>query len=218
MEEIRIGCKRFPLGAFWTNGYLFFGQDEDQKGGTAFFVDPGGDVQEVMEYLSRNHLTLKAVLLTHGHLDHIAGIKDLVPLVGEEVYIAKEDAFMLKHPPKEAQATLGIWCDGTENFKTISDGDVLSIGPFEVKVMTTPGHTKGSVCFLVSWGGTSLLVSGDTLFAQSVGRTDFPGGDWNELMRSLEKLAALPDDLQVLPGHGPDTTIGRERKSNPFWP
>jgi len=218
MEEIGMGCKRFPLGALWTNGYLFFNRGEDQKDGVAFFIDPGGDAEEVIEYLNRNRLTLKAVLLTHGHLDHIAGIEKLAPLVKDEIYISQEDAVILKRPPVEVQRALGMKCEGVENFKTVSDGDVLSIAQLEVKVMATPGHTPGSVCYLISGGDKSLLASGDTLFAQSVGRTDLAGGDWDELVRSIKKLAVLPDNLRVLPGHGPDTTIGRERKSNPFWP
>ena len=212
-----MGCKRFPLGALLTNGYLFF-----DDGGAAFFVDPGGDVREVLEYLARQKLDLKAVLLTHGHLDHIAGIDDLVPLVGEEIYIAPEDAPLLRRPPKEMQRAFGIACRGVEAFKTVADGEVVSIGDFEIKVITTPGHTRGSVCYLVQSGSAegqnSVLISGDTLFAQSVGRTDLPGGDEATLLRSLEKLADLPDALLVLPGHGPDTTIGQERRSNPFWP
>ena len=211
-------CRCFPLGGIWTNGYLVFGNGEDSKGGIAFFIDPGGDARAVMEYLRGNDLTLKAVLLTHGHLDHLAGIDKFVPLVRDEIYISKEDAPMLQHPSEDVQAALGMECDGVKTFKTVSDGDVLSIGPLEVKVMATPGHTQGSVCYMISAGDQRILASGDTLFAQSVGRTDLPGGDWNTLLRSLEKLAALPDDLQVLPGHGPDTTIGRERRSNPFWP
>ena len=215
-ETNEICYKRFPLGGLWTNGYLFYG-----SGREAFFIDPGGDPQEVIEYIESSNLTLKAVLLTHGHLDHLAGVKKFVPLVGEEIYISRHDASLLKHPTIEAQALLGITCEGVEAFRTLSDGNVLSIGSLSVKVMATPGHTPGSVCYMISEGDNadkSVLASGDTLFAQSVGRTDLPGGDWDELVRSLEKLAALPDNLQVLPGHGPDTTIGGERNSNPFWP
>ncbi|MDR1621237.1 MAG: MBL fold metallo-hydrolase [Synergistaceae bacterium] len=201
------------MGGLWTNGYLFF-DDE----GSAFFVDPGGDVGEVLEYMERHRLTLKAVLLTHGHLDHTAGIEKFVPLVKGEIYIAPEDAPLLRHPPEEMQRVLGMECSGVETFKTVKDGDVFAVGNLEIGVMATPGHTRGSVCYLVRQGENSILASGDTLFAQSVGRTDLPGGDYGTLLTSLKKLAALPDDLPVFPGHGPGTTIGQERKTNPFWP
>jgi glyoxylase-like metal-dependent hydrolase (beta-lactamase superfamily II) len=207
--------ERFPLGNLWTNGYLFFGES-----GEAFFVDPGGDVGDVLDYMARQNLTLKAVLLTHGHLDHIAGIERLLPLVGDEIYIADEDSALLKRPSEEVQRALGMKSKGAEAFKTVKDKAVLSFGGFRIEVMATPGHTRGSVCYLVKdeKDKESVLVSGDTLFAQSVGRTDLPGGNEAQLMDSLRKLAALPDDLPVLPGHGPGTTIGRERSGNPFWP
>ena len=211
-----LNYRRFPLGGLWTNGYLF---SDDE--GSAFFVDPGGDVKEVLEYLERHRLTLKGVLLTHGHLDHIAGIEKFVPLVKDEIYIAPEDAPFLRRPPEEMQRVLGMECAGVEVFKTVRDGDVLTVGNLEITVMATPGHTQGSVCYLIRpirQGGKSILASGDTLFAQSVGRTDLPGGDYGALLASLRKLATLPDDLPVFPGHGPDTTIGRERQNNPFWP
>jgi glyoxylase-like metal-dependent hydrolase (beta-lactamase superfamily II) len=208
--------ERFPLGNLWTNGYLFWGDGKE-----AFFVDPGGDVDDVLGHLARRNLTLKAVLLTHGHLDHIAGIEGLLPLVGNEVYISEEDAPLLRRPPEEIQRALGMTSKGTETFKTVSDKTVLSFGDLRVEVLATPGHTRGSVCYLIKdekGNKESVLVSGDTLFAQSVGRTDLPGGDEAQLMESLRKLAELPDELPVLPGHGPGTAIGRERRGNPFWP
>jgi glyoxylase-like metal-dependent hydrolase (beta-lactamase superfamily II) len=205
--------ERFPLGSLWTNGYLFH-----DGSGTAFFVDPGGDVEEVLEYAARNGAAIKAVLLTHGHLDHLGGIEDLIPLVGDAIYIAEEDSSLLKAPPEAMQEALRMKTKGAKAFKTVSDGEVLSIGAFEIEVMATPGHTRGSVCYLIRHGEETVLASGDTLFAQSVGRTDLPGGDDAQLTLSLRRLAALPDDLPVLPGHGPETTIGREKKNNPFWP
>ena len=212
--------KRFPLGSLWTNGYLFW-DDE----GRAFFVDPGGDVGEVVDFVKKRELTLLAVLLTHGHLDHLSGVEGLVPSVRDEIYIAAEDAELLRHPPEELKTALRMECGGVENFKTVADGDTLSVGTMEIRAMATPGHTPGGMCYLVSdrragaaGKNQEILISGDTLFAQSVGRTDLPGGDWDFLEDSLLKLARLPDDLPVLPGHGPATTIGTERKDNPFWP
>jgi glyoxylase-like metal-dependent hydrolase (beta-lactamase superfamily II) len=208
--------KRFPLGSLYTNGYLFCGES-----GESFFIDPGGDMSGVLGHIAQQNLTLKAVLLTHGHLDHLAGIEELLPYVGDEIYIADGDAALLRHPPEEVQRALGMKSKGTEAFRTVADKSVLSLGGFRIEVMATPGHTRGSVCYLIKDEKNkeeSVLVSGDTLFAQSVGRTDLPGGDEAQLMDSLRKLAELPDDLPVLPGHGPGTTIGRERKSNPFWP
>lgn len=205
--------KRFPLGGLWTNGYLFV--DTQRR---AFFVDPGGQAEEVFDYLKKNDLSLEAVLLTHGHLDHLAGIEDFVALVGDRIYIASNDASLLKHPPEEMQRYLQMSCRGIEHFQIVSDGEIISVGDFNIKAIVTPGHTEGSMCYLVRMGGEEVLLTGDTLFAQSVGRTDLPGGDASALERSLLKLAELSDDLVVLPGHGPDTTIRRERTSNPFWP
>ncbi|GHV45653.1 MBL fold metallo-hydrolase [Synergistales bacterium] len=210
-----MNYKRFPLGGLWTNGYLFYDDNGD-----AFFIDPGGDAREVFDFSKLNKMKIKAVLLTHGHLDHLAGIEGFIPLVGESIYISSEDSPYLKQPPEDMQMALGMTSRGAEKFKTITDGDVLTgfAGGFEVKVIATPGHTPGSVCYLISLGDEQILASGDTLFAQSVGRTDLPGGDERRLMESIMKLAEMSDDLEVLPGHGPATNIGRERRSNPFWP
>ncbi|NLL36595.1 MAG: MBL fold metallo-hydrolase [Fretibacterium sp.] len=205
--------KRFPLGALWTNGYLFW-----DEAGRAFFIDPGGDVGEVLAFIKEHELELKAVLLTHGHLDHLSGIEGFLPLVGDAVYIAEGDAALLRRPPEAMQVSLRMRCSGVEHFRLVQDEDLLEIGDFKVKVLATPGHTPGGVCYLIMWGTQSVLASGDTLFAQSVGRTDLPGGDQFTLDESLRRLSALPDDLSVLPGHGPETTIGQERQHNPFWP
>ena len=205
--------KCFPLGALWTNGYLFW-----DEGGRAFFVDPGGEAGDVFAFMKERKLQLKAVFLTHGHLDHLSGIESFVPLVGDFIYISDEDAPLLRRPSAEMQAALRMRCGGVERFRSVKDGDVLEIGDLRVEVLATPGHTPGGVCYRISQEKQSVLVSGDTLFAQSVGRTDLPGGDQFTLDESLRKLATLPDDLIVLPGHGPETSIGQERQNNPFWP
>ena len=205
--------KRFPLGGLWTNGYLFW-----DEGGEAFFVDPGGDATEVLEFIRGHGLNLRAVLLTHGHLDHIVGVRDLQPLVGGEVYISGGDADMLRRPSEAMQTALRMRCEGLADFHEVAEGMTLAVGAFRIEVMETPGHTPGGVCYLIRDGEERVLISGDTLFAQSVGRTDLPGGEPSRLDDSLRKLSKLPDSLLVLPGHGPETTIGKERQHNPFWP
>ncbi len=207
--------KRFSLGALWTNGYLFW----DDETRDAFFVDPGGKTKAVTKFIEDNNLNLKMILLTHGHIDHIAGIHELVPYVSDNIYIGKNDAFMLKNPSRQLQALLGVNCDGLENFKTVDEGSVIDFPGYKIKVMETPGHTEGSVCyFITDKDGHNILISGDTLFAQSVGRTDLEGGDSLKLENSLRRLAELHDSLHVMPGHGPDTSIGEERELNPYWP
>lgn len=205
--------KRFPLGALWTNGYLVW--DED---GEALFIDPGGDAAEVEDYLKQNNLRLRKVLLTHGHLDHIAGVSELQALVGDQVYVGRRDAQLLRSPSGSLSRLLGISCDPITSFHEVSEGDIIEVGRLRAYVMETPGHTEGGVCYLIKESDESLLASGDTLFAQSVGRTDLEGGDAPTLTASLLRLAELPDGLRVLPGHGPETSIGEERRHNPFWP
>ena len=207
--------KRFSLGALWTNGYLFW----DDNTRDAFFIDPGGKTKTVKNFIEANNLNLKMILLTHGHIDHIAGIHELVQYVGDNIYIGKNDAFMLKNPSRELQELLGVNCDGLENFKTVEEGQELEFSGCKIKVLETPGHTEGSVCYLITDDdGHKILISGDTLFAQSVGRTDLEGGDSLKLENSLKRLAEFNDSLHVLPGHGPDTSIGEERELNPYWP
>ena len=207
--------KRFSLGALWTNGYLFW----DDETGDAFFIDPGGKTKTVKNFIERNNLNLKMILLTHGHIDHIAGIHELVQFVGDNIYIDKNDAFMLKNPSRELQELLGVNCDGLENFKTLDEGSEIDFTGYKIKVLETPGHTEGSVCYLIQdKDNHKILISGDTLFAQSVGRTDLEGGDSLKLENSLKRLAEFHDGLRVLPGHGPDTSIGEERELNPYWP
>lgn len=210
-----MNYKRFPLGALWTNGYLFW----DDESHEAFFVDPGGDTKEVRDFLAEHSLKLTMILLTHGHIDHIAGIHELVPFAGNNIYIGSGDAMMLRYPSTELQALLGVSCKGLDDFNEVYEGRVIDFPGYNIKVMETPGHTEGSVCYIVTdKENHSVMLSGDTLFAQSVGRTDLEGGDWLKLEASLRKLDTLNDSLHVLPGHGPDTSIASEREMNPYWP
>ena len=210
-----MNYKFFPVGALWTNCYIFWDDFSKQ----AFCVDPGGDTHEVRGFLSAHGLKLSMILLTHGHIDHIAGIPELVPYVGNNIYIGTLDANMLRRPSTQLQALLGVNCTGINDFQEVSEGRVINFPGYTIKVMETPGHTPGGVCYVVTdKDNHSVLLSGDTLFAQSVGRTDLEGGDDLLLESSLRRLDSLPDSLHVLPGHGPDTSIASEREMNPYWP
>ena len=210
-----MNYKRFPLGALWTNGYLFWDDESSQ----AFFIDPGGNTKDVQEFLKEHDLKLTMILLTHGHIDHIAGIHELIPYVNENIYIGSKDALMLQRPSKQLQALLGVHCEGVKYFHTVDEGRIIEFPGYVIKVMETPGHTEGSVCYMITdKENHNVLISGDTLFAQSVGRTDLEGGDSLKLESSLRRLDTLSPGLHVLPGHGPDTSIGEEQELNPYWP
>lgn len=210
-----MNYKRFPVGALWTNSYIFWDDDTKQ----AFCVDPGGDTQDIRDFITAQGLKLTMILLTHGHIDHIAGIHELVPYVGSNIFIGSGDAHMLRKPSTQLQALLGVNCTGISDFQEVSEGRVIDFPGCVIKVMETPGHTEGGVCYLVTDSENhSVLLSGDTLFAQSVGRTDLEGGDDLKLEASLRRLDSLHDSLHVLPGHGPDTSIASEREMNPYWP
>lgn len=207
--------KRFPLGTLWTNCYIIW----DDKG-DGFIVDPGGPAQEADDFIRSHDIKLHWILLTHGHSDHIGGVADLRNLSENGVAIHAEDADCLSDPDKNLSSYIGSTTEVSSADRILHDGDELKIGTMTVKVIHTPGHTLGGVCFLVTdtANGEEMLISGDTLFARSVGRSDLPGGDEQTLIESLKKLNGLPDDMRVFPGHGPETTIGTEKRYNPYWP
>jgi len=211
-----MNIKRFALGPLWTNGYLI-----SDRHGTAVFIDPAAETSVIIDWIRSNSLELKAILITHGHVDHVAGLGEngFSDAMNGEIYINHRDSEMVTNPPKGLARSFGLNFNGISSFKDMKNEDELSFGDIRVKVIETPGHTEGSVCLLIGEGeGESVLFSGDTLFAQSVGRTDLPGGDTGALEKSLIKLASLPPELAVYPGHGPSTTIYDEMRKNPFWP
>jgi hydroxyacylglutathione hydrolase len=206
----------FPAGMLACNCYVL----ADRPGADAIVVDPG---QRAMERLRRildeNRLTPAAVLLTHGHIDHIWSAQKVADTYGCPVYIHPEDRFMLADPikgfgPRLAQLALGVlFSEPKQLVELDKDGQTLDFGDVSVTVDHTPGHTRGSVVFRVD----TTVFTGDTLFRSSVGRTDLPGGSGRDLLESIvTKLLVLDDDTVVLPGHGPRTTIGHERRTNPF--
>lgn len=206
----------FPAGMLACNCYVL----APHQGADAVIVDPGqrafGPLRRILD---ENRLTPAAVLLTHGHIDHIWSAQKVSDTFGCPVYIHPEDRFMLADPirgfgPRIAQVAFGtLFREPRQLIELDRDGEVLDLGGVAVAVDHTPGHTRGSVCFRVS----DLVFTGDTLFKQSVGRTDLPGGSGRDLLDSIiTKLFVLDDNTRVLPGHGPATTIGAERHTNPF--
>ena len=195
----------FEVGTFEVNCSIL------SENGKAIVVDPGADATRIRAELKKQGLDLAAVLLTHAHFDHISGIPALQKAFpGIPVYVHPGDVPMFGHPLNQAggeYAPIGR-PSGVRDVETLAE---LLPG---VEVIHTPGHTPGGVCY--HFPGDRLLLSGDTLFAGSVGRTDFPGGSMTRMMESLSTLAKLPDDTLVIPGHGPHTTIGAERRYNPY--
>ncbi len=208
-----MNIKRFPLGFLWTNCYLVWSDTKD-----AIVVDPGGDTTEVRQFVQSEGLSLRWILLTHGHGDHIMGVGELRNFASEGVAIHMEDADCLTNANENLSGEMGqpAVFDGAD--RLLGDGDVITVGGMKISVLHTPGHTRGGCCFYIEEDADALLISGDTLFARSVGRSDLPGGDERILLDSLKKLERFDENIRVYPGHGPDTTIGEERALNPFWP
>jgi glyoxylase-like metal-dependent hydrolase (beta-lactamase superfamily II) len=208
---MKIEC--FPVGELWTNCYAVSNEQKE-----AIVVDPGGPMKEVIAYIAEKHLRLARIMLTHGHGDHIMGLGEIRKFASDGVCVQTEDAGYLVSASKNLSAMMGRASEFNAADSLLSDGDIIQIGGMKIEVIHTPGHTRGGCCFHITEGTDALLISGDTLFARSVGRTDLPGGDETTLIESLKKLEALPDSLPVYPGHGPSTVLGEERKLNPYWP
>jgi hydroxyacylglutathione hydrolase len=213
----------FPAGSFAANCYIV----APEAGAECVIIDPGQDAEPgIEEILARHRLRPAAVLLTHGHLDHIWSVAPVCGAKGIPAYIHPEDRALLTDPARGFSLAAGQQLFGGLEFtepddvKELSDGMTLNLVGLEVVVNHAPGHTRGSVTFRLpteQTGQEDVLFSGDLLFAGSIGRTDLPGGDYRTIMRSLARVClTLPDQTVVLSGHGPQTTIGTERRSNPF--
>ncbi len=213
----------FPAGSFQTNCYVL----APEEGGQCVVIDPGQDaVEPLNELLARHRLSPVAVLLTHGHLDHTWSVYPVCDGNDVAAYIHPLDREMLADPLKGMGPQMQAMVGGLEfrepkEVRAMNDGDTIDLAGITLSVDHTPGHTQGSVVFRSTVdtddGPTPLLLAGDTLFAGSIGRTDLPGGNHETMLASLRaKLLPLDDTTLVLPGHGPTTTIGRERASNPY--
>ena len=197
------------VGPLETNCYLIYCEETLE----CAVMDPGAEPRKIIQAIAERSLKPVVLIDTHGHVDHVGANKDIIEKYEIPLLMHEADAPMLK---SILQSGLGLFL-GARNSpppdKFLSDGDELKIGTFSLKAIHTPGHSPRSLSFLYD----KILFSGDTLFCGGVGRTDLPGGSWEELICSIrEKILTLPDDTWVLPGHGPHTTIAQERSSNPF--
>jgi len=204
-----LNMKALVVGALGVNCYIL--HEEGSK--EAIAIDPGGSEETVWQHIQEDGLNLKAILNTHAHADHIGAIDFLREKTGAKLYIHEADAPMLLDARKNLSAFMGVPIVTRPADILLKGGEVLEIGGMKFTVLHTPGHSPGGVCYLME----DRVFSGDTLFAESVGRTDFPGSSTEDLLASVkEKLMTLPDELAVYCGHGPATTIGHERKCNPY--
>ena len=197
------------VGPMASNCYIAW--DEDTK--DAVIIDPGFEDDRIMETVEKHGLKVGKILLTHGHFDHIGGLGKTKAQTGAKVYIYADDADTLTSAGKNLSTMVGQPMNPGPADVLLRDGDEVEISP-NIKLTTihTPGHTVGSCCFV----GEDVIFSGDTLFEGSIGRTDFPGGSYENMMKSLSRLMTYDDDMTVLPGHGENTDIAYERARNPF--
>ena len=200
-----------PSGALQANTYLAV----DEKTNEGFIVDPGGYNKVLTKEVRDNDVNIKYIILTHGHSDHICGVNEHKAEFPDAKIVAyKDEEAMLENPNLNQSPGFGVPYS-TKADILVSDGDELKVGDVTLKFIHTPGHTEGGMCIYVK--EAKALFSGDTLFRQSIGRTDFPGGSYKEIMESIrKKLFLLPDDTNVFPGHMGMTSIGFEKENNPF--
>jgi glyoxylase-like metal-dependent hydrolase (beta-lactamase superfamily II) len=201
----------FPVGPLQCNCTIL----GDEEVGEAIVIDPGDEVGRIHQRLISLGLKLKQILVTHAHIDHVGGALKLKRLTGAPILLNENDLPLLKMMDEQAE-WIGIRMPETAPpDASLADGLVVGLERYPATVLYTPGHTQGSVC--LHFAPLKMLIAGDTLFAGSIGRTDLPGGNSRQIIDSIHsRLLALPEETKVLPGHGPATTIGKERLSNPF--
>ncbi len=203
--------KILPVGPLQCNCSII----GDETSHEAMVIDPGDDIEDILAVIRDNKLTVKQIVITHAHIDHVGGAMKLRAQTGAPILLNQNDYALLKMLDVQA-SWLGMTSPGPVAIEaSIGDGDAVQTGDLKANVLHTPGHTEGSVCLY--FPTQQMLIAGDTLFARSIGRTDLPGGSFEKIMRSLhDRVLTLPDETVVIPGHGPKTTIGEEREDNPF--
>lgn len=197
------------VGPYASNCYIV-GSETSKEG---MIIDPGEEGQHILQKVTELGLDTKLIVLTHGHLDHIGGLTEVKAATGVPVCVHSGDTRFIQERPLQSMLTGAAYPAVPPVDRWLNGGDRLDIGDLHFLVLHTPGHSQGSICLL----GDGVLFSGDTLFNYGIGRTDLPGGSYSQLIESIHtKLLVLPDDTVVYPGHGPPTTIGAERRGNPF--
>ena len=192
------------VGMLGTNCYIIYNENTLE----GVIIDPGEDAKHILNVIEEKKLKIEAIFLTHGHHDHIGALKEVKESLKVDVYLNKNDNYLVE------EHFAGML---NQNEKLVdifyADGDIIKKAGFEFKIFETPGHTRGGVCILCG----EIMFSGDSIFAESIGRTDFPGGSYEDLLDSIKsKILPLGDSIMLLPGHGPSTTIGHEKMYNPF--
>lgn len=200
-----------PVGMLQCNCSVF----GDETTREAIVIDPGDDIEEIRKILDRHGLNVKAIVITHAHIDHIGGAAKMKALTGAPVYMNQKDQALYDNLDWQA-SWLGMRPPTRTTVDTpLREGDTLKLGETDFHILHTPGHTEGSTSVWIP--AENKVVAGDTLFLDSIGRTDLPGGDYEKIISSIhEKLMTLPEEAVVIAGHGPQTTIGREKERNPF--
>jgi len=200
-----------PVGLLQCNCSIF----GDEQTREAIVIDPGDNIEDILAIHEKHALRVKAIVITHAHIDHIGGAAKLKAATGASVLMNQNDQELYDHLDVQA-SWLGMEPPSRTSIDDAArDGDALTLGATEFRVLHTPGHTQGSISLWIP--AENKLIAGDTLFRDSIGRTDLPGGNPRQILRSIEdKLMGLPEETIVVPGHGPNTTIGREKERNPF--
>lgn len=207
----KMKIETMVVGMVATNCYLAYNQETKE----GFLVDPGDCGKEILNWVSNHEVKLQGILLTHGHFDHVKGVKEIVAAVPVPIYAFHKEKELLEDGAKNLSLGFAGVAETYMADVFLKDEEVISVAGFSIRVMHTPGHTPGGCCYYI--GTENVLFSGDTLFCGSVGRSDFPGGSGSTLIRSIkEKLMVLPEQTMVYPGHDSVTTIEEERMYNPY--
>lgn len=200
---------QLEVGYLGTNCYIVYDENTLQ----AAIIDPGGSADKILKIVEQENLAVEMIINTHGHADHISGNSEIKKATGAPILIHKDDAVMITNAHSNLSVYVGNGMESEPADRLLSDGDNIKLGSILFTVVHTPGHTPGGICLIAN----NEVFCGDTIFYESIGRTDFPGGSYRQLIQSIkDKLMTLNDEVNLYPGHGPATTVGWERRRNPF--